>query len=42
MSSAQPPAADSAYGNLQPFVKEYRETGEHWRKLAIAGMQADF
>ena len=42
MSGAQPPAADSAYGNPQPFIKEYGETVEHWRKLAIAGMHAVF
>ena len=40
MSSSQPPAATSAYGNPQPYVKEYEDTGEHWRKLAIAGMHA--
>ena len=37
MSSAPPPAAYQAYGDPQPFVKEYEGTGEHWRKLAIAG-----
>ena len=40
MSSMQPPAADKAYGNPQPYIKEYQETEGHWRKLAIAGMHA--
>ena len=40
MSSAQPPSADSAYGNPQPYTQGYEDTREHWRKLAIAGMHA--